>query len=64
MTNEFLFELEIFLRRLSEMSGDVKKLHSMEISEFAIDAAAQLEAMQDENESPRDMGWVGDDGLP
>lgn len=63
-TDKFLFELEIFLRRLSEMSGDVKRLHSMEISEFAQHAADELEAMQDENESPRGMGWVGGDGLP
>jgi hypothetical protein len=63
MTNNkpFIFELEIFLRRLSEMSGDVKKLHSMEISEFAQDAAAQLEVMGDEME---DENESGDDGLP
>lgn len=64
MTNEFLFELEIFLRRLSEMDGDVKKLHSAEISEFAIAVAEQLETVNDQNETPQSMGWVGGDGLP
>jgi len=49
MTDEFLFELEIFLRRLSEMSGDVKKIHSGEINEFAIAVADQLETINDKN---------------
>ena len=64
MNDKFLYELEIFLRRLSEMTGDEKKLHSAEISEFAIAVAEQLETVNDQNETPQSMGWVGGDGLP